>query len=69
MEMTKHHIEKRKLKINAHKYKIVVFEIGDLECEMIAGLRMERLQDFKYVGCFFTEDGEIEAEISLSIER
>ena len=57
-------MEKRGLKVNAEKSKMMVLgEEKELECEIcLDRLRFEQLSEFKYLGCGFDKSGTDVAE-------
>ena len=56
--------KRRGLKVNAGKSKVMVLNGEDgLECEVhVDGIRLERVSEFKYLGCVLDESGTNGAE-------
>ena len=55
------------MKANAGKSKVMVLGEGEgLECEVcVDGIRLERVSEFKYLGCVLDESGTGEAECDV----
>ena len=63
--------EKRNLKVNTGKSKVMVFERGEVtECEVkLNGQAMEIVNSFKYLGSVLSKDGTMDEEVQRSTKE
>ena len=63
--------EKRNLKVNTGKSKVMVFERGEVtECEVkLNGQAMEIVNSFKYLGSVLSKDGTMDEEVRERVQQ
>ena len=63
-------LKRKGMTVNVSKTKVMVFERGDDEtkCDvMIAGVKVEQVKEFVYLGSMFTSDGKCESDIERRV--
>lgn len=63
--------KRRKLKVNPNKSKVMVFDRNSVTCCRISMSKqeMERVEDFKYLGCKLSRDSILESEVEETVKK